>query len=286
MGADVGVGVGVAVGVGEGVAVGTDVGVGSAAQPPMITLTPTAPATSNETSFSSPLSPTCARTRAGGAGRGRGRRPGRSRSKLRGPRSRSEPLRPLERLPTSSGERFSSTARRERLTRPMRSISTTITSSSSPTLTAASTDSTRLVSSSLTCTMPSLPGRISTNAPKFISRVTWPVYRSPTSTSFVSPSIMRMACSAAAASDAPMVTTPSFSTSTDAPVVSTMLRIVLPPGPMSAPILSTGMLTRVMARRVGVQLRPRLSERAEHVVEDEGSPRPSPARAPAGISPA
>ena len=48
-----------------------------------------------------------------------------------------------------------------------------------------------------------------------------------------------------------MVTTPSFSTSTDAPVVSTMLRIVLPPGPMSAPILSTGMLTRVMRGALG-----------------------------------
>ena len=59
--------------------------------------------------------------------------------------------------------------------RPMLSISLTMTVISSPMLTTSSTDSTRSVESSPYVHQPSLPGRISTNAPKFMRRTTLPV---------------------------------------------------------------------------------------------------------------
>ena len=63
---------------------------------------------------------------------------------------------------------------------------------------------------------------------------------------------MRMASWADAPSAAPTVTTPSAATSMVAPVASMMPRIVLPPGPMTEPILSTGMLTRVIRGALGL----------------------------------
>ena len=50
-------------------------------------------------------------------------------------------------------------------------------------------------------TRPSLPGRISTKAPKFMMRVTLPRYSLPTSTSLVRPSIQAIAFWAASPLD-------------------------------------------------------------------------------------
>ena len=66
-------------------------------------------------------------------------------------------------------------SRRLRLMRPCWSMSVTLTTMASPTATTSSTRSTRLVSSLEICTRPSLPGAISTKAPKFIRRVTLPL---------------------------------------------------------------------------------------------------------------
>jgi hypothetical protein len=59
-------------------------------------------------------------------------------------------------------------------------------------------------------------------------------------------------------------TRPSSSTSIVAPVDSVMLRIVLPPGPISAPIFS-GLIDPRRERR---QLRARLRHHFGHLVED------------------
>ena len=80
------------------------------------------------------------------------------------------------------------------------------------------------------------------NAPKLVILTTLPVYLSPTSTSFVSPLIIFIAASAALASEDPMLIVPSSSISTVASVCSTIPRIVLPPGPITIPILSLGIV--------------------------------------------
>ena len=95
------------------------------------------------------------------------------------------------------------------------------------------------------CSRPSLPGRISTKAPKGMTRLTTPSYSLPTSASAVIPSIMRRASSAGPASTEAMVIVPSSSTLTVAPVFS-ISRMVLPPGPMTAPILLWLILTNSM----------------------------------------
>ncbi len=81
---------------------------------------------------------------------------------------------PAFRLCTTSGV-LPSASRRERRTLPVaRSMPMTLTSISSPSLQMSITLSTRFVSSSLTCTRPSVPGRISTKQPKSASRLTTP----------------------------------------------------------------------------------------------------------------
>ena len=87
-----------------------------------------------------------------------------------------------------------------------------------------------------------MPGRISTNAPKSVIRWTFPRYVLFSSGLAVNSSMMVMAFWAASLSVEAMLTRPSSSTSIFTPVRSTMLRIVLPPGPMMSRILSTGMV--------------------------------------------
>ena len=95
-------------------------------------------------------------------------------------------------------------------------------------------------------TSPSLPGSISTKAPKDVRRVTLPVYVSPSSTSLVRFSIMALAFWACSSSGEPIKTVPSSSTSILQPVSSMMERMTRPPGPITAPILSCGIDMRNM----------------------------------------
>src|SRR5262249_47765951 len=57
---------------------------------------------------------------------------------------------------------------------PLRSTETTFTSTSSPSLSTSSTFLTRELARSLMCTSPSVPGKISTNAPNSMMRRTVP----------------------------------------------------------------------------------------------------------------
>ncbi len=93
---------------------------------------------------------------------------------------------------------------------------------------------------------PSRPGSNSTKTPKLVIRVTFPVKISPTFISRVRLSTLLRACSSMAWLTAPMVTVPSSCTSMVAPVSSVMARIIRPPGPIRAPIFSTGIFRRII----------------------------------------
>ena len=72
-------------------------------------------------------------------------------------------------------------------------------------------------------------------------------------------------CAEASSADATF-TRPSSSTSIFTPVRSMMLRIILPPGPMTSRILSTGILM-VMMRGAKVEMLPRWrGERFGHLL--------------------
>ena len=85
-----------------------------------------------------------------------------------------------------------------------------------------------------------MPGRISTNAPKSVMRWTFPRYVLFSSGLAVSSSMMAIAFCAAVSSADATLTRPSSSTSIFTPVRSMMLRMVLPPGPITSRIFSTG----------------------------------------------
>ena len=115
----------------------------------------------------------------------------------------------------------------------------------SPTFTASSTAESRLPRPSFEMwTRPSRPGRMLTKAPNVVVFTTVPSYRSPTSGSrgFTIASIISRALSAPEPSRDPMNTRPSSSMSMSAPVRAMISLIRLPFGPMTSPILSTGMV--------------------------------------------
>jgi len=89
---------------------------------------------------------------------------------------------------------------------------------------------------------PSRPGTRFTNAPKVVVFTTVPEKCSPTliGRGFAISSMMRAASSAPAPSRAPTNTVPSSWMSMSAPVIATISLIFLPLGPITSPILSTG----------------------------------------------
>ena len=91
------------------------------------------------------------------------------------------------------------------------------------------------------------------NAPKSVMRWTLPMYTLSSSGVAVSSWMMLIAFCAAASSDDAMLMRPSSSTSIFTPVRSTMLRMVLPPEPMTSRIFSTGILI-VMMRGAKVEM--------------------------------
>ncbi len=93
-----------------------------------------------------------------------------------------------------------------------------------------------------TCTSPSLPFFRSTNAPKSTTRVTFVVIVVPTSISAVRSSTQRLAACTDSMSTLANFTVPSSSMSIWAPVSSMILRIIFPPGPITSPIFSRGMM--------------------------------------------
>src|SRR4029079_15957890 len=88
--------------------------------------------------------------------------------------SRSYEAATARKLCTTSGFSPRVAPRDRRILPVARSIAMTFTSISSPSLQTSSTRLTRFESSSLMCTRPSVPGRISTNAPNSASRLTTP----------------------------------------------------------------------------------------------------------------
>ena len=66
-----------------------------------------------------------------------------------------------------------------------------------------------------------------------------------------------------------MFTVPSSSTSILTPVASTMLRIILPPGPISSRILSVGIVQGEDARSVLREVLAGFGQHGDHLVEDE-----------------
>ena len=93
------------------------------------------------------------------------------------------------------------------------------------------------------CSRPSIPGMISTKAPKSVMRCTRPMYDLLSSGLAVSSLMISIAFWAEASSDDATFTCPSSSTLILTPVRSMMLLIIFPPGPMTSRILSTGILT-------------------------------------------
>ena len=96
-------------------------------------------------------------------------------------------------------------------------------------------------------TRPSRPGRMLTKAPNLVMLTTLPVYTSPTLAvgGLMISSIRRRASATLRPSGEPMVTvptTPSSSTLMSAPVSCWMVLITLPLGPMTSPILSSGIV--------------------------------------------
>ena len=124
-------------------------------------------------------------------------------------------------------------------------MSWTSTSIVSPTLTASSTFASRLPLPSLEMWIsPSRPGTRLTNAPNVVVLTTVPVKCSPTliGRGLAISSMIRAASSAPPASRAPTNTVPSSWMSMSAPVRATISLIFLPLGPITSPILSTGIL--------------------------------------------
>jgi len=98
-----------------------------------------------------------------------------------------------------------------------------------------------------------LPGLSETNAPKVVVLTTVPMNRSPTSgiCGLAMAFTMARAASADGPSTAPMYTVPSSSIVMSAPVSSWIWLIILPFGPMTSPILSTGTCTVITRGAVG-----------------------------------
>ena len=117
-------------------------------------------------------------------------------------------------------------------------------------------------------TSPSLPGRISTKAPKFMIRVTLPMYSLPTSTSLVRPSIQAIAFWAASPLVAAIWIVPSSSMLISVPVSAVIWRMTLPPAPMTSRILSTGILIVVMRGAYGLSSSRLGADDLGHLAED------------------
>ncbi len=96
-------------------------------------------------------------------------------------------------------------------------------------------------------TRPSTPGKISTMAPKSKTLFTFPKYNPPTSTSWVNRLTMAIASSTASMFGEAILTRPESSTSILTPVSSIIVRMFLPPGPITSRILS-GLTSIVMIR--------------------------------------
>src|SRR5699024_7769933 len=138
---------------------------------------------------------------------------------------------------------------------PRPSMSAISTCSLSPTLTTSSTLPMRLPLPSLEmCTRPSRPGSSDTNAPNAVVLTTVPRNRSPIlgSCGFAMALILSIAAVTACASDPDTNTVPSSSMAISAPVSSVMELIILPFGPMTSPILSTGTFTVVIRGAYGL----------------------------------
>src|ERR1051326_740349 len=154
----------------------------------------------------------------------------------------------------ASALRFSSrsTALRESLillpSRPMH-----FTRICCPSFSSSRTSFTRRSAISEMCNKPSVPGKISTNAPKSTMRETVPRYVCPTSASAVKPRIRFTAASAASPLAVAIEIVPSSATSIFAPVSSTSERMTLPPGPMTSRILS-GLILIWMMRGANADL--------------------------------
>src|SRR5579872_1237823 len=142
---------------------------------------------------------------------------------------------------------FGMSAFMERRRRPRSSLSMSFTRTVSPFLTTSSVFSVRPCWSSEMCTRPSVPGRISTNAPNGVVLLTTASYVAPISGSLVSACTSERAFSIASPPTAAIVTNPVSSTVISAPVSSWMPRMVLPLGPMRSPIFS-GLIIRVTMR--------------------------------------
>src|SRR5579883_2755432 len=115
---------------------------------------------------------------------------------------------------------------------------------------------------------PSVPGKISTKAPKSARRTTLPRYVLPTSATAQMSVTIWIARSAAPPSEAKMLTLPSSSTSIFTPVASTMPRMTLPRPDEFTDFVDRN-LHRVDARRVLRQLGARLGEHGVHLVQQE-----------------
>src|SRR3989344_2399758 len=125
----------------------------------------------------------------------------------------------------------------ERFRRPISSTPLTLTCNLSPTFKRSDGSFTKSPLISDTCTSPSFPGRISTNAPKVRRRLTSPSYISPAFGSLVIASTLEIPASSSSSVVPAIWTTPSSSTSIWQFVSAIIFLIVLPPGPMSSPIL-------------------------------------------------
>ena len=136
-------------------------------------------------------------------------------------------------------------------------MSSTTTSRSSPNATTSSTRSMRRPRPSLEmCTKPSRPGRMFTKAPKEVMLTTLPLYTSPTSAVGGSKirRIWRSASSTQSRSGEEMVTMPeswASSTLTSAPVSDCMALMTFPLGPITSPILSSGISNLMILGAVG-----------------------------------
>ena len=142
-------------------------------------------------------------------------------------------------MPSGSG----SSALRDKRTLPSGCTSMTFTSITSPTLRTSETFSTRRWSICEMWRRPSFFGRSSMNAPR-PSRIslTLPLKIVSISIGRVMSRILAIAASALSWFTAAIVIVPSSSMLISAPVSLTIERIISPPGPITAPIISTGMV--------------------------------------------
>ena len=160
----------------------------------------------------------------------------------------------LCRIGVGRGRRGTGQRRRRRCTGtrlilPRASISAISTCSLSPTLTTSSTLAIRLPLPSLEmCTRPSRPGSSETNAPNAVVLTTVPRNRSPTlgSCGLAIALILSIAACTARPSAPETKMVPSSSMAISAPVASVIELIILPFGPITSPILSTGTLMVVI----------------------------------------